>query len=113
MFVLKTLGPVDLANDDGHKLHTVVAQPKRLALLIYLALARPRGGLHRRDSLIAMFWPEVSADRARAALSQALTFLRRALGEQALLVTGTDEVGIRNGILRCDVIDFEAALQQG
>jgi DNA-binding SARP family transcriptional activator/TolB-like protein len=113
MFVLRTLGPVDLSNDEGHKLHTVVAQPKRLALLVYLALARPRGGLHRRDSLIALFWPEATADRARAALSQALTFLRRALGEQSVTVTGTDEVGLHTGIVRCDVVDFEAALQQG
>jgi hypothetical protein len=33
-------------------------QPKRAAVLAYLMVARP-GPLHRRDSLLAMFWPEL------------------------------------------------------
>src|SRR5262245_12921902 len=40
-------------------------QPKRLALLAYLAIARPRGA-HRRDALVAIFWPELDQHGARS-----------------------------------------------
>jgi len=41
----------------------VLAQPKRVALLAYLAAATPRR-LHRRDSLLALFWPELDQEHA-------------------------------------------------
>lgn len=53
---LQLWGAVDLTRDDGTVAASVLAQSKRLALLSYLALARPRG-LHRRDKLLALFWP--------------------------------------------------------
>jgi hypothetical protein len=42
MIELRTLGAIDLRADGDRTLHTVLAQPKRVALLIYLAVARPR-----------------------------------------------------------------------
>src|SRR6266480_4138024 len=64
-----------------------------MALLVHLAAAVP-GGLHRRDTLLALFWPELDETHARAALSQALYVLRNALGDQGIVTRGDDEVGL-------------------
>ena len=67
----------------GEDLHPVLAQPKRVALLAYLAIARPRG-FHRRETLLALLWPEQDEQHARWALNQALRHLRTALGKEAV-----------------------------
>ncbi|MDP9371493.1 MAG: AAA family ATPase [Chloroflexota bacterium] len=51
---------------------------KALALLVYLAA---EGGLHPREKLAALFWPESDQERARAMLRYTLATLRRALGD--------------------------------
>jgi len=68
---LRILGGLNLLGAGGRELSSVLAQPKRVALLAYLAAATPRR-LHRRDSLLALFWPELDQEHARAALRQAL-----------------------------------------
>ena len=73
MIRLRTLGALDLRAVDGEELRTVLAQPKRFALLAYLAVATPRGA-HQRDTLIALFWPEQDSEHARNALSRACIF---------------------------------------
>lgn len=73
---LRLLGPIELERDDGTVVSSVLAQPKRLALLAYLAAARP-GTLLRRDTLLALFWPDADDDRARNSLRQSVHFLRR------------------------------------
>jgi TolB-like protein/DNA-binding SARP family transcriptional activator len=83
-----------------------------MALLAYLAAAVPHG-LQRRDTLLALFWPEASATKARASLSQTLYILRNALGEQAIVTHGDDEVGVSRDVVWCDVNAFEAALDAG
>ncbi len=108
MVELQALGPLELRDDDG-SLASVLTQPKRAALLVYLALARPRG-FHRRDSLLALFWPELDDAHARNALSQALTFLRRELPEGVLVTRGSDEVGLDPERVNCDVVEFEDAV---
>ena len=106
---LRVLGALDVQGSDGRELRTVMAQPKRAALLVYLALAGPRG-FHRRDTLVAMFWPEHDAERARNALSQAVYFLRRALGADAIVTRNVEELGIDPDKVWCDAIAFDAAL---
>ncbi len=108
---LSTLGSVDIAAtpEAGDLL---MAQPKRLALLIYLAHARPRG-LRRRDELVARFWPEVTDEAARNALSQALHFLRRTLGEHVLVSRGIHEVGVNPDAVTSDALQFEEAVARG
>jgi DNA-binding SARP family transcriptional activator/thioredoxin-like negative regulator of GroEL len=109
MIVLQTLGVLDLRDDAGGEASRVLAQPKRLALLGYLAItAVPQ----RRDTLLALFWPELDDRRARLALRQAVHFLRRALGADTLRRSNGDELALGEG-LRCDVGEFERALQEG
>ena len=109
MIRFQLLGPVDLIRDESVRVASVLTQPKRVALLAYVALAHPRG-MHRRDELLAMFWPELSEDGARAALRQALFFLRRSLGSEVISSRGADEVGIDREFLRMDVEEVEATL---
>jgi len=112
MIRLRTLGGMDLHDAHGAEVRPLLAQPKRLALLVYLALARPRG-YHRRDTLLALFWPELDTERARNSLRQAVHFLRRILGAEAVPSRGTEELGIGTGRLWCDATAFEAALDAG
>ena len=88
---------------------SVVAQPKRFGLLAYLAVARPQG-FHRRDALMAMFWPEQDAAHARDSLNQAIRFLRQVLGANVILSRGAEDVAVDSALLWCDVAEFRAAV---
>src|SRR2546426_2417448 len=69
MIRFRMLGGVSLTAADGHEVRSLLAQPRRLALLAYLAAATPRD-FQRRDSLVALFWPELDQKHARAARSE-------------------------------------------
>jgi eukaryotic-like serine/threonine-protein kinase len=106
MIELRTLGALELRGCDPQGVDALVSQPKRLGLLAYLAIATPRG-LHRRDSLLALFWPESDQTHARGALRNALSFLRHQLGESAIVTRG-DEVGLDPATFWCDTTAFLA-----
>jgi serine/threonine-protein kinase len=106
---LRLLGALALTGDDGRDVDEVLAQPKRLAVLAYLAVARPYG-FHRRDTLLGLFWPEIDGTRARRALNRTVYFLRCALGDAAILSRGPEELGIAPDRVRCDVREFEEAV---
>lgn len=108
MIKLRTLGGLELTDSRGSELRALVAQPKRLALLVYLA-AHNHHAYRRRDSMVALFWPELDTEHARGALRQALTFLRRALGEGVLKGRSEEDVGFEPGALECDATVFERA----
>src|SRR2546428_7979340 len=110
MVEFRMFGALSLATDSGRDARSLVTQPRRLALLAYLAAARPRG-THRRDSLLALFWPELDQPRARAALRQSLYVLREVLGPAALVSQGNEEVGLDFGAVRCDVVDFDRSIE--
>lgn len=112
MVELRVLGPLQLSASDDRNIEPLVRQSKRTALLAYLAAALPRGE-HRRDKLLALFWPESDHAHARNALNQALHVLRSTLGEQAILPRGDGAVGIAPGAVWCDAVAFEAALDAG
>ena len=112
MIELRTLGALELTSADRTAAESVLAQPRRAALFCYLALALPRG-FHRRDTLFALFWPEDDADQARHALRQSVYFLRRALGAKTILSRGDEELALAPERVRCDVWEFDAALEQG
>jgi len=109
---LKTLGGIDLRDASGRPLDSLVRQPKRVALLLYLALAEPRG-FHRRDTLLALFWPDLDAKRARAALRKTLYVVRGAVGADVIVTRGDDEIGVVPEQIDCDVFAFQAALSGG
>ena len=111
MIRLHLLGAPDLRRD-GAEFRAVLSQPKRLALLAYLASASPRG-FHSRDTLLALFWPELDQERARNALRQALHYLRRALGEEIVTARGDREVGVDPTALWCDAAAFDDAVAAG
>ena len=112
MVELRVLGSVRLQSSSERDVEVLARHAKRTALLAYLATALPRG-LQRRDTLLALFWPESDAPHARAALSQALYVLRTALGEDAVVTRGEGEVGVNAETLWCDATAFEAALDVG
>lgn len=89
----------------------LLTQSKPTALLTYLLLSRSRG-MHRRDALVAMFWPELDHKRSRAALSQALYLLRKALGSEVLESRGMEEIGVAADAIWCDALEFRTALDE-
>lgn len=109
MIEFRTLGRVDLR---GSPPGPLLRQPKCLALLAYLAMARPHR-FHRRDSLVGLFWPEMDERHARAALSQTLYRLRRALNADAIVVRGAEEVAVDPAHLWCDAAALEEAFEAG
>lgn len=108
---LRLLGSLGLENSAGEEVPALIAQPKRLALLAYLAAAEPLG-LTSRDVLLALFWPQQDEAHARAALRRALHLVRRALGAQAIVTRG-DDVGAAPDMVWCDVAAFRVARAEG
>jgi len=111
MHLLRTLGSVDLRNSDGNPVGAVLAQPKRLAVLIYLAAAN--GRYQRRDTLLGLFWPEFDEEHARGALRKALHYLKAALGPDVVLRRGIEELAVDPVRLSLDTIEFERAIAEG
>lgn len=107
---LLTLGRVRLVTDDGES-PPAGAQPKRVALLAYLALETANGPV-RRDALLALFWPELGEEEARRALRQGLHHLRRVVSEGVIVATG-DELALDTEAFRCDAVSFEQLVAQG
>ncbi len=112
MIDLRVLGALEVAagrpNGTGH----LVTQPKRLALLVYLALAEP-SGFHARDRLLAFFWPEADDRSSRHSLRNALHALRQALGDDAIVTRGDAFVGLNFELVRCDALELRAHLAAG
>jgi DNA-binding SARP family transcriptional activator len=86
---------------------------KSEALLAYLAL-HP-GQVQARDKLAALLWGDVSDERARHSLRQALVTLRRALPGQAAacLVEEGDTIKLDPGAVEVDVALFERLAAEG
>jgi DNA-binding SARP family transcriptional activator len=113
MIQLRSLGGLDLTDLDSRgELRAVLVQPKRLALLVYLALVNSER-FRRRDVLAGLFWPELDGAHARGALRQALRFLRGQLGPDVLVNRGEEEVGVNPQTLRCDATEFDRACDAG
>src|SRR6266705_2344594 len=109
MIEFRLLGTLHLIDAAGREVKSLLTRPRRLALLAYLAAATPRG-LHRRDSLLALFWPELDQEHARAALRQALHVVRDALGTDVIVTRGDEEVALDFDLMWCDVVAFDRAV---
>src|SRR5256884_7313355 len=112
MIELRMLGRLSLTGADGREVRGLLGQPRRLALLAYLAAASPQG-FHRRDTLLALFWPELDQEHARTALRQALRVLRTALRSGVLVKRRDEEVGLDFGKGWPAVAALEPALNAG
>src|SRR3989442_5615700 len=112
MIRLRMLGSVDLKDSQDREIQPVLRRAKLLALLGYLAAARP-AGLHRRDTLVALLWPELDNAHARNSLRQAVHAVRAALGRDAVVARGEEEVGLSEQAVACDVREVAAALEAG
>ena len=108
MLELRTLGSVGI--HDGPT-GLLAASPKPLALLVYLAVARPRGP-QRRDTLLALFHPELDYRHARMALRQLTHALRAVVGPDAVR-SERQTIGLHPERLTCDVHAFAAAVAEG
>lgn len=111
MIRLHTLGRLEVSVEAGGQ-SSLDLSPKYIALLAYLAIARPRGA-HRRDVLVGLLWPEFDQGSARHALSQALYVLRKELGPDAFVKSGSERVGLAPGAVWTDVEAIEVALGEG
>lgn len=112
MYRFNTLGKLEIVGLSAAEAGAILAQPKRVALLLYLALEQP-SGWQRRDTLLGLLWGDLDESRARNALSQALHHLRRGLGADALPGTGVDLVRVDSARLPCDAVVFEALAREG
>ena len=112
MIEFRTLGGLDLHDSQGRELRAIFSAPKRAALLTYLAIATPRG-FHRRDTLLALFWPELDHEHARRALRQALYKIRRSVTDGSMVSPGDEEVGLDRDAFWCDAVAFEQLLDDG
>ena len=111
MIELRILGALDLRPAGGKSLDEALRRSKRTALLAYLAAARPFG-FHRRDKLVALFWPELDKERARGALRTTLARLRDDLGDDVVESRGAEEIGIRRDVLWCDAVALQECLDR-
>lgn len=112
MIRFEMLGEIGLRDPTGQPVESVLRQPKRLALLAYLASPAP-GSWHRRDTVLALFWPELDAAHARTSLRSAIYTLRRALGDAVIISQGDERLAIDPALMTTDVADVRAALAAG
>jgi len=112
MIHFRALGVLSLRDSDEQEIEPALRRPKYLALLTYLAAARPRG-FHRRDALVSLLWPELDQAHARSALRSAVHYLRRTLGPGVVVARGEEELGVDATMLWCDFAEFERALDAG
>lgn len=108
---LKILGPTELSTQSGAAM-SVLRQPKRLALLAYLALASANG-YRRRDQIVALLWPELDQLHARTQLRKGLHALRSAFGQEALRTRGEEELRLDPAVAWCDAVAFRDHVKSG
>jgi DNA-binding SARP family transcriptional activator/RecA/RadA recombinase len=111
---MRLLGP-PLIDREGAPLQTDTR--KATALLAFLAVT---GGEHRRESLVALLWPDYESDRGRAALRRTLSTLRGALdgrwleSERGSVALARDELWLdveafRERLASCETHDHTSA----
>ena len=83
---------------------------KTLALLIYLVV---EGGMHSRERLTALFWPESDRSAGRANLRSTLMYLRKALAHDDAVNAAVDHLLVERRALGFNVeSDYTSDLEQ-
>ncbi|MBA2687370.1 MAG: PAS domain S-box protein [Gemmatimonadaceae bacterium] len=111
MIRLTALGRASLSGPDATDVHAVLAQPKRLALLAYIALSP--GQCATRERLASLFWEEADEKNARGALRKALHFLRERLGANLFDSDQGNDVKLNSSLFWCDAIAFSQEMDAG
>ncbi|MCG6957247.1 MAG: hypothetical protein LJF04_14755 [Gemmatimonadetes bacterium] len=106
------LGSVDLQRTDGSRLLSLLAQPKRVALLTYVAVEAP-GGFMPRERIMSVLWPDSDNTRARQSLRNSLYQIRQAAGAEVLTNRGSVDVGVDPALLIVDAVALKTAVSQG
>lgn len=109
-FRLVTLGRLTLLGPAGEEDASLSKRRFKLALLAVLALARRPLS---RDALLGMFWPEQPEPRARHSLSNALSSLRRSLGQRAITTREADVALAPDLHLEVDALQLAEAIEAG
>jgi len=104
---LSLLGKFALSGPDGP---VELSSKKLVALLAYLALTGPVP--QPRHELVTLLWGSHFEVQARQNLRQALSRLRQALGEEALISNG-DEISLAPGMIDCDAARLEGLVRKG
>ncbi|MBA3646144.1 MAG: PAS domain S-box protein [Gemmatimonadaceae bacterium] len=112
LITLRVLGGLQLLRVADGKSERLPIQPKRAALLAYLALHCADGPC-ARETLLPVFWPEVTEARARGALRKAIHELRAVVGEDVIQSTGSDQLTMCFDRLDCDASQFVQHLANG
>jgi len=112
MIQFQLLGETRLQVADGTDVDALLRQPKRLALLGYLVSPMP-GTWHRRDTLLALFWPDLDTAHARTSLRNSLYVLRQALGDDVVRTRGDEEISVDPARMKTDLGAVWAALREG
>jgi DNA-binding SARP family transcriptional activator len=106
MIRLDVLGASSLRSANGSELRSILAQPKRLALLTYLTIEAPNAFV-RRDTLLGIFWPEHTQRQARQALRQAVYHIRQGVGDGVIIGRGAGELAVDPAAITCDALEFQ------
>ena len=109
---LDLLGGVDCRGADGARLLSFLAQPKRVALLAYVAMEAP-GGFVARERVMSVLWPDSDNTRARQSLRNCLYQIRQSLGAEVLTNRGSTDVGVNPSMLCVDAVALRAAVAEG
>jgi DNA-binding SARP family transcriptional activator/TolB-like protein len=109
-FRLVTLGRLTLICATGEEDVALAKRRLKLAVLAVLAMARRPIA---RDTLLEMFWGEQDEERARHSLSNALSSLRRALGQGSITARDADVALAHDLPLDVDALLFSEAAESG
>ena len=104
---LNLLGGFTVESIDGTALGHLPRKAR--ALLAYLALSDPPA--QSRHRLAGLLWPEYGDVQARTSLRQALTAIRKQIGD--ILKTDKEVVALVAGALYIDVAEFEVLASSG
>jgi TolB-like protein/DNA-binding SARP family transcriptional activator/Tfp pilus assembly protein PilF len=108
----RLFGSPTLEDASGARMESLLAQPKRFAVLAYLLVEARRAPVSR-DKVAAIFWPELDQSRARQALRQSLHVIRGELGEEAITGVGAELVVLNQALVGSDIARFDDAMASG
>jgi len=89
-----------------------LSNTKRVALLAYLAAARPYGS-HTRDKVATLFWPELDQTSARDNLRRALHKVRDELGKELIQNIGDENISLNRELIVTDIDLMHKAAESG